>query len=184
MKYWQWQRKLECFAWLEIRNKDNKCSNIPMFNCLIVSNEVKQQEWKNKEECFDLTYVRWKRVKMFNCMFQMKGNGGNKRRNVLNVSAWHEKQVNKCGFGVEVLTQRVHRSIERHWDRFVYSSQIVQTVFRCVTISNIYPGQLDGWSVCQLVTLSDVHCVCVFGIEINRRQRFCHWKVKERKERR
>ena len=44
-----------------------------MFNCLNVSNDVKRQERKDKEECFeylDLTYVgkKAKKVQPFECL--------------------------------------------------------------------------------------------------------------------
>ena len=111
----------------------NKCSNIPIFHCLNVLNAEKQQELKSFF-CFlnfDLTKVekrqKWSTVRMF----QMKWNGKNEKEkgNVLNVLARHEKQVNKCGQGLKVLTQTVHRYIERHSDRFVHWIDSIPPIF-------------------------------------------------------
>ena len=72
--------KIEVFWFPWDEKQDKKCSNIKMFNCLNVSNDVKRQKRKDKEECFeylDLTYVGKKAKKSSTVwMFEMKWNGG------------------------------------------------------------------------------------------------------------
>ena len=122
------------------RKWETRTTNVQTFQCSIVW--LFQMKWNDRNERKNaLIWIHWKRVKTFDCLSWMNWDGGNKRRNVLNVSAWHEKEVNEQ---MKVLTQTVHSSIERHWVRFVCTSQIVQIVLDFLKKTVILSMKAEG----------------------------------------
>ena len=114
----QWQGKLGCLICLkwEIRQQMFKHSNVQLFECFKCS--------ENKRTNFFNVLIWHMLEKRQKCstvwMFQMKWNGGNKRGECFECLGLTWKRGQKMWVGLKVLTQTVHRFIERHSDRFVH----------------------------------------------------------------